>query len=307
MDRPSRADVSVAGDGERQVVSIEVNDALVTLVSDDGRFEASGRCRFGSRDGGRLVRRAAACSLAVHLLAVSLLFLFGRAPLDRFTLSGRRNAVCIQCAWSPPPEPDTEERAVEVASQEAEAAGGVVESLESLQARQVAVRTSMPRGTTDRLDRPIPHATRTAVMRRATVLSARRTPVRPHPTDRLELEPISHRHRAVRSPRVHVARLSVALQQRVGTNDREPPVLDGNRPPDYPAEAIARGIEGTVVLRLTIDEQGRVIEVEVARSSGHAILDEAAVAAVRSWRGRPARRGGRDVRIRQLLPIRFRL
>lgn len=284
-----------------------MNDALVTLVSDDGRFEASGRCRFGSRDDGRLVRRAAACSLAVHLLAVSLVCLFGHAPLDRFTLSGRRNAVCIQCVWSSPPELDTEERAVEVASQEAEPARDLLESLELLQARQVAVRTSIARGAAQRLDRPVPHATRTAAIRRATTLSAPRTPVRPRPTDRLELEPTSRRHRAVRSPRVQVSRLSVALQQQVGTNDREPPAFDGNRPPDYPAEAIARGIEGTVVLRLTIDEQGRVIEVEVARSSGHAILDEAAVAAVRSWRGRPARRGGRAVRVRQLLPIRFRL
>ncbi|MFW6162471.1 MAG: energy transducer TonB, partial [Planctomycetota bacterium] len=48
-------------------------------------------------------------------------------------------------------------------------------------------------------------------------------------------------------------------------------------------------------------------EVRVARSSGHAVLDEAAVAAVRRWRFTPARAGGAAVTAEVEIPIRFRL
>lgn len=47
----------------------------------------------------------------------------------------------------------------------------------------------------------------------------------------------------------------------------------------YPAEARAQGLEGETMLLLVLGEQGEIQRVDVARSSGHAILDEAAVAA----------------------------
>lgn len=69
----------------------------------------------------------------------------------------------------------------------------------------------------------------------------------------------------------------------------------------YPREAIARGLEGRVVLLLTLDEAGRVARIEVASSSGHALLDEAAVkAATRIGRVSAERR-------QVLLPVEFRL
>ena len=48
----------------------------------------------------------------------------------------------------------------------------------------------------------------------------------------------------------------------------------------YPREARRRGIEGTVVVRVTVGEAGRVGAVSVV-SSGGELLDRAAVAAVR--------------------------
>ena len=44
----------------------------------------------------------------------------------------------------------------------------------------------------------------------------------------------------------------------------------------YPERARQRGDEGTVVLRITVDLTGRVLDVAVARSSGSPILDDAA-------------------------------
>ncbi|MFN3883882.1 MAG: energy transducer TonB [Rhodocyclaceae bacterium] len=69
----------------------------------------------------------------------------------------------------------------------------------------------------------------------------------------------------------------------------------------YPREAIARGLEGRVVLLLTLDEAGRVARIEVASSSGHALLDEAACKAATRIGRLPADR--RQV----LLPVEFRL
>jgi periplasmic protein TonB len=42
---------------------------------------------------------------------------------------------------------------------------------------------------------------------------------------------------------------------------------------DYPAEALAQGEQGTVAVRLTVDERGRVTRCEVTVSSGSDALD----------------------------------
>src|SRR4051812_48604056 len=50
----------------------------------------------------------------------------------------------------------------------------------------------------------------------------------------------------------------------------------------YPAEAIARGIEGETILLLRYKADGTLLDAKVAHSSGHAILDQAALRAVRA-------------------------
>jgi protein TonB len=70
----------------------------------------------------------------------------------------------------------------------------------------------------------------------------------------------------------------------------------------YPAEAIARGFEGEVLVLIIIDESGRVTAARVEQGSGHRILDDAALRAVRSLRSLPA-----DAPREALLPVRFRL
>jgi protein TonB len=78
--------------------------------------------------------------------------------------------------------------------------------------------------------------------------------------------------------------------------------------PPYPAAARRMGMEGVVRLEVIVAPDGRVREVRVLRSSGHAMLDEAAVSTVRrQWRFVPARREGVPVESRAEVPIRFRL
>ena len=70
----------------------------------------------------------------------------------------------------------------------------------------------------------------------------------------------------------------------------------------YPQEAIARGLEGEVLVLIIIDEDGRVTAARVEQGSGHRLLDDAALRAVRSLRSLPA-----DAPREALLPVRFRL
>jgi protein TonB len=69
----------------------------------------------------------------------------------------------------------------------------------------------------------------------------------------------------------------------------------------YPPEAVAAGLEGEVVLLLTLAEGGRIIAAEIARSSGHPLLDQAALAAVGQIGALPG--NSRQT----LLPVSFRL
>ncbi len=82
--------------------------------------------------------------------------------------------------------------------------------------------------------------------------------------------------------------------------------LTNPRPP-YPLAARRLGLEGKVVLRVEILENGSVAQVLVANGSGHAMLDQSALQAVKQWRFVPARRGGQAVSASVEVPISFRL
>jgi periplasmic protein TonB len=77
--------------------------------------------------------------------------------------------------------------------------------------------------------------------------------------------------------------------------------------PTYPAGAIRAGEEGTVRLRVFVDERGRPGEVQVAQSSGFARLDAAALDAVRRWRFQAATEGGRAISVWTQVAITFKL
>jgi TonB family protein len=81
--------------------------------------------------------------------------------------------------------------------------------------------------------------------------------------------------------------------------------LPGNRAPQYPAASLRRGEGGTVRVRVEVTEQGDTGSVDVAETSGSRMLDRAAVNAVRSWRFRPAMRGGRPAADVVMVPITF--
>jgi protein TonB len=75
--------------------------------------------------------------------------------------------------------------------------------------------------------------------------------------------------------------------------------------PRYPPHSRRMGEEGSVVLRVELDEHGNINAARVLTSSGFARLDDAALEAVRTWRCHPARRGGHPVRATALQPFNF--
>lgn len=80
-----------------------------------------------------------------------------------------------------------------------------------------------------------------------------------------------------------------------------------NPPPDYPPRARRLGMEGEVLVRARVLLNGECDELELAKSSGYALLDQAAMEAIRKWRFRPARRGDEQIISRVDIPVRFHL
>ena len=61
---------------------------------------------------------------------------------------------------------------------------------------------------------------------------------------------------------------------------------------------VPSGVEGNVIVEVTIDEQGNVTETKVLQGLGHGI-EEKVVAALRNWRFRPAIMDGRAIASQQ--------
>ncbi len=74
--------------------------------------------------------------------------------------------------------------------------------------------------------------------------------------------------------------------------------------PSYSEAARAAGVEGKVRVQLVVDESGTVVEARVLAGLGYG-LDEAALAAARSWTFQPAVRCGKPARATFTVAMRF--
>jgi len=88
-----------------------------------------------------------------------------------------------------------------------------------------------------------------------------------------------------------------------------PVALDPVPPMEYPPDLYQQRVEGTVMLRLYVNEAGNVVaeSTQVAESSGYPAFDSAAVAGVPRMRFAPAQRDGRPVATSFTQPVHFRL
>ncbi len=92
---------------------------------------------------------------------------------------------------------------------------------------------------------------------------------------------------------------------RVGGGVSAPRVLE-NPSPDYSEEARKAKYQGTVVLWLIVDANGKPRDVRVARSLGMG-LDQKAIEAVRLWKFQPALKDGSPVAVQINVEVNFHL
>jgi len=73
----------------------------------------------------------------------------------------------------------------------------------------------------------------------------------------------------------------------IGEVDEPPQIIDYTKP-RYPKVAERNGLEGIVILKVLINEQGVVVQAKITEIRGFRGFGRAAVQAVRQWRFRPA-------------------
>jgi TonB family protein len=87
----------------------------------------------------------------------------------------------------------------------------------------------------------------------------------------------------------------------------EAPVLVYFAPPKYPEAAKKSGREGEVKIKLTVDKEGRVVNVELFESNATEAMDQAALEAAKKCRFKPAKKKGVPVQAHVMVPFHFRL
>lgn len=97
-----------------------------------------------------------------------------------------------------------------------------------------------------------------------------------------------------------------AVEPDVGAAPIEATLAYRTVPLKYPPVALRAHMEGTVVLKVWVDEQGVPQEVKIEQSSGYAQLDRSARDQVlHGWRFQPATVGGKAVRAWARVPVSF--
>lgn len=144
------------------------------------------------------------------------------------------------------------------------------------------------------------------------------TPVKPKQTVK-PAKPLSRpvEQRVEPAPSVHVPQViasatpAEAGPASVDVPTLEPPRADAaylkNPPPAYPKMLLRRGVEGSVLVRAQVQDDGHCSKVQLNESSGFRMFDEAALRAVKDWRFVPARQGENTVVAWVDVPIAFRI
>jgi len=186
------------------------------------------------------------------------------------------------------------------------------------------------------------HPSITPTVVEATLMAAPLSPPITPPTEKRKMLPAPKQHQVVQTSRARRAFSSRPVQKSVevasvpssvpavaepepapvisppaaiaavpATPPLEPPRFSvaylHNPPPFYPLMARHNGYQGTVLVRAEVSVEGNCLQARVEKSSGYAVLDQAALEAVKQWRFLPARRGDQTVAAWVEVPVTFRL
>ena len=116
--------------------------------------------------------------------------------------------------------------------------------------------------------------------------------------------PVAYVREVASAPQISLPPQQTSQPHEVEFGTAEGPKFLHRELPVYPMIARRLGKEGEVVLRLTLDERGNLLNVEVVKNAGYGFT-EAAVEAVKRSTFLPAKKDGRTIVSRAILPIRF--
>ena len=100
---------------------------------------------------------------------------------------------------------------------------------------------------------------------------------------------------------------SITSQNKVESFVHAQPNYSYNPPPKYPESARRLKQQGTVLLKVDVDSEGKVLKIEIKESSHCEILDSTAVSTVSSWSFIPAKLNGASIPSQVEVPIKFQL
>jgi protein TonB len=177
----------------------------------------------------------------------------------------------------------------------------------------------------------VPPAVDEPMVVRPVIFWPEKTPPPPAPPPPIKVEVVKppQTNTPVSQPQRNLVPEDVAIVSDAGTETYVPPLEDAGPAspnidpapvaavrleyadapaPAYPRDALRAGRQGVVMLQVTVDVDGRPLEVVVAQSSGHRDLDVAARQQVlKRWRFRPAMKDGVAVRAIGMVPVNFTL
>lgn len=110
---------------------------------------------------------------------------------------------------------------------------------------------------------------------------------------------------------IHPRSIFFSLSQKsslkeIGEVDKQPDPINPAVWPVYPKEAKEQGIEGTVYIKLLVNEKG-VVEKAVIEQSDAEIFNKVSIDAAMKWKFKPAMKQGLPVSTWVMLPFRFKL
>ena len=131
------------------------------------------------------------------------------------------------------------------------------------------------------------------------------------------LDKTRNRSRTGISARIAIVLIAAALLApltAIGQDDKvyrigpgiSPPYVISKIEPVYTPEAKAEKIQGTVVMRMVVDQNGSARDIEIVRSLDDG-LDQKAIDAVSQWQFGPAKKDGKPVRCLATIEVNFRL
>jgi len=86
----------------------------------------------------------------------------------------------------------------------------------------------------------------------------------------------------------------------------EKPVPIKTPQPDFPYALKDQGISGTVAISCVIDENGKVLSA-LATKSTRPEFEKPALEAIQNWKFKPAKKDGKPVKVRVVIPFHFNL